>query len=76
MINVRVPATSANMGPGFDCLGVALQLYNYVSVEETDSGLQIEIRQADFCRGTKETLYIAVCVRFLTCAATDRAGFI
>lgn len=30
---VRVPATSANMGPGYDCLGIALQLYNTVRVE-------------------------------------------
>lgn len=29
---VRVPATSANLGPGFDCLGVALGLYNRVEV--------------------------------------------
>lgn len=43
MIKIRVPATSANMGPGFDSLGVALDLYNYVSVEETESGLSIEI---------------------------------
>jgi len=27
-IIIRVPATSANLGPGFDCLGVALSLYN------------------------------------------------
>lgn len=27
-ITVRVPATSANCGPGFDCLGLALELYN------------------------------------------------
>ncbi len=43
MITVKVPATSANMGPGFDCIGVALALYNMVSVEETDSGLIIDI---------------------------------
>lgn len=29
---VRVPATSANLGPGFDCLGVALDLHNRISV--------------------------------------------
>lgn len=28
----RVPATSANLGPGYDCLGVALQIYNFVTV--------------------------------------------
>lgn len=29
---IRIPATSANLGPGYDCLGVALRLYNYLSV--------------------------------------------
>jgi len=29
---VRVPATTANLGPGFDCLGIALQLYNTTTV--------------------------------------------
>lgn len=43
MIKIRVPATSANMGPGFDSLGVALELYNYITVEEIESGLEIEI---------------------------------
>lgn len=43
MIKIRVPASSANMGPGFDSLGVALDLYNYVCAEETESGVQIEI---------------------------------
>ena len=28
MIRVRVPATSANLGPGFDSLGIALSIYN------------------------------------------------
>lgn len=27
MLRIRVPATSANLGPGFDCLGIALSLY-------------------------------------------------
>ena len=43
MIKIRVPATSANMGPGFDSLGVALELYNYITVEEEGEGLSIEI---------------------------------
>jgi homoserine kinase len=30
---VRVPASSANLGPGFDVLAVALQLYVEVSLE-------------------------------------------
>jgi len=36
MVKVRVPATSANMGAGFDCFGLALGLYNILSVEESD----------------------------------------
>ncbi len=43
MIKVRVPATSANLGPGFDSMGLALGLYNYVTAEETDGGLVIDI---------------------------------
>ena len=31
-LNVKVPATSANMGPGFDCLGIALDIWNSVSI--------------------------------------------
>lgn len=40
MIKVRIPATSANIGPGFDALGVALGMYNYVYLDEAD-GLHI-----------------------------------
>ncbi len=37
MIRIQVPATSANLGPGFDTLGIALNLYNQVWMEESDS---------------------------------------
>lgn len=33
MIRIQVPATSANLGPGFDCLGLALELYNSITVD-------------------------------------------
>ncbi len=35
-ITVRVPATTANLGPGFDCLGLALQVWNTVTLEESE----------------------------------------
>ena len=35
-VTVRVPATSANMGPGFDCLGCAVDLWTLVTVERAD----------------------------------------
>lgn len=41
MIKVKVPATSANLGPGFDALGLALNLYNTFSFEEISNGLEI-----------------------------------
>ena len=37
-MRVRVPATSANLGPGFDTLGMALRLYSHVIVEKSSSG--------------------------------------
>ena len=36
MINIRVPATSANLGPGFDCLGLALNVWNEISFEPAE----------------------------------------
>lgn len=35
VVKVRVPASSANLGPGFDSLGVALNLYSYLTAEIT-----------------------------------------
>lgn len=36
MVKIQVPATSANVGVGFDCLGLALNLYSYFTFEEID----------------------------------------
>ncbi len=44
MLKIQVPATSANLGAGFDALGLALTFYNYVEMEESD---KIDIRSAD-----------------------------
>jgi len=43
-VQVRVPATTANLGPGFDCLGLALELYNLVEMTTSKGGLQLEIQ--------------------------------
>ncbi|MDW5300451.1 MAG: homoserine kinase [Sedimentibacter sp.] len=42
MVKVIVPATTANIGPGFDTLGLALQMYNTFKFEEIEEGLIIE----------------------------------
>ena len=36
MVTVRVPATSANMGPGFDTLGMAIDMWSEMRVEKAD----------------------------------------
>jgi homoserine kinase len=36
MITIKAPASSANLGPGFDCLGISLDLYNTFDVETCD----------------------------------------
>ncbi|MEV6071785.1 homoserine kinase [Nocardia sp. NPDC052001] len=42
-VTVRVPASSANLGPGFDTLGIALGVYDEIVVTTTDSGLNIRV---------------------------------
>lgn len=40
---VKVPSSSANLGPGYDTLGLAVTLYDTVEVEVTESGLEVVI---------------------------------
>lgn len=40
MIHITVPGTSANIGPGFDCLGIALTIYNHFSFKPIEDGLE------------------------------------
>jgi homoserine kinase len=42
-IRARCPASSANLGSGFDALGLALGLHNEVDAEITDAGLQVTV---------------------------------
>ena len=41
MLEIVVPATTANVGPGFDTLGLALKLYNKFYITEIENGLEI-----------------------------------
>lgn len=49
MITVQVPATTANLGPGFDCFGMALTLYGRFTFEELPAGLCFEGVPEAFC---------------------------
>ena len=69
MIKIRVPATSANLGPGFDCLGLALNIWNEVSFEPAEkisykvSGEGAEILN----KGTKNLLTKAFSFLYEVC---------
>ncbi len=57
LVRVKVPASTANLGPGFDCLGIALRIYNWISIErgsseEPDS--MVETTSAAFFHRTGE----------------------
>ena len=38
-VKILVPATTANLGPGYDCLGVAFQIYNHATITRSDATL-------------------------------------
>ncbi|MCL1844255.1 MAG: homoserine kinase [Defluviitaleaceae bacterium] len=45
MVKIKIPATTANMGAGFDCFGMALNMYNELTVQEAEE-FSVEIVQA------------------------------
>ena len=59
-VTIRVPATTANLGPGFDSFGCALQLYTDVTFQETDCGLEITGCDQAFT-GPDNLAYVAYC---------------
>ncbi|MCW2622768.1 MAG: homoserine kinase [Frankiales bacterium] len=70
-VRVRVPATSANLGPGFDSAGLALQLHDDVVVRIADAGLHVDVagEGEDTLKRTEKHLVVTA-VR----AAFDRLG--
>ncbi|MEN9206493.1 MAG: homoserine kinase [Thermostichales cyanobacterium SZTDM-1c_bins_54] len=64
-VEVMVPATTANLGPGFDCLGAALNLYNRFCFQAGSSGLAIRYRGQDHVSQSQDNLvYRAFCRAF------------
>ncbi len=41
MVKIKVPATSANIGPGYDTLGLALNLFNEITVEKSTGSIEV-----------------------------------
>ena len=59
-VTIRVPATTANLGPGFDAFGCALSLYTDVTFEETEEGLEITGCDEEFT-GPDNLAYVSYC---------------
>ena len=63
-MRVRVPATTANLGPGFDCLGIALQIYNWITIRRdpsNDSSKMVQAACAAFFGRTKQRPFSIRC---------------
>ena len=64
-VTIRVPATTANLGPGFDAFGCALSLYTDVTFEETEFGLEITGCDEEFT-GPDNLAYVSYCAVMAT----------
>ncbi|WP_304118197.1 homoserine kinase [Mycolicibacterium bacteremicum] len=73
---VVVPASSANLGPGFDSLGLALSMYDEIEVETTESGLVIDVegQGAGQVPLTADHLVVQAIRRGLDAAGLQAAG--
>jgi homoserine kinase len=69
-VTIRIPASTSNLGPGFDCLGVALRIYNLVAVLRTtkrEPFAPIVTKAADlFFKRTKRGRFA------FSCSATEK----
>ena len=59
MIHIKVPATSANLGAGFDCMGLAVDICNEIWAERNEKGLVIET-DADLPRDRSNLVFRAL----------------
>jgi homoserine kinase len=74
-VTVRVPATSANLGPGFDTLGLALRLYNRVRVTRTTGrGVTLASAVAPDARAGAEAMVTEAAAAFFRRARMTRAA--
>ena len=71
-VTIRVPATTANLGPGFDAFGCALSLYTDVTFEESDWGLEITGCPEEFT-GPDNLAYVSYCAVMATMCEEVRA---
>jgi homoserine kinase len=71
-VRVRVPASTANLGPGFDALGLALALYDEVEVMLAPAGLRVEVQGEGASRVPTDEGHLVVRALRAACA---RCGY-
>lgn len=72
MVKIRVPATSANIGSGFDALGIALTMYNEVWMDEHE-GTDIEsLDEVEVPKGEDNLIYYAAKFLYERCGREFR----
>ena len=59
-VRVRVPASSANLGPGFDCFGLALSLHDVVEAQVIDDGLDLSVEGEGAHTVSRDTRHLVV----------------
>ena len=70
-VSVSVPATSANLGPGFDCLGLALELADTLVAEVVPEGLEVHVAGEGAGEVPLDERHLVVRSMFATFAAMD-----
>ncbi|MEF9934917.1 MAG: homoserine kinase [Clostridium sp.] len=75
MVKVKVPATTANMGPGFDALGMAVSIYNYIEIEETEGRVVTLVENEPLDLTDDENLIYRALVRVYEKVNVKHKGF-
>jgi homoserine kinase len=71
VVRVRVPASTANLGPGFDALGLALALYDEIEVARAPSGLRVEVHGEGAGQVPTDERNLVACALLAACARLD-----
>lgn len=75
MIKIRVPATSANIGPGFDSVGIALNIFNSIEVSKEKSGQNFFWDVGDAPLPDSENLILNTVLEVLKRYGNENIGF-
>lgn len=75
MIKIRVPATSANIGPGFDSVGIALNIFNSIEVSKKESGQNFFWNSGNSSLPDSENLILNTVLEILKRYGKSKLGF-